>query len=82
MRRREFIGVLSSVAACGMVWPLAVYAQEKGRMYRLGSLHHVAFYEELRRQGFFEGQNLLADTQGYGLRVDQLAEHATNVRLA
>jgi putative tryptophan/tyrosine transport system substrate-binding protein len=70
-----------------MVWPLAVYAQEKGRMYRLGSLHqsrrdaphHVAFFEELRRQGFVEGQNLLADTQGYGLRVDQLVEHATKL---
>jgi putative ABC transport system substrate-binding protein len=87
MRRREFIRVLSSVAASGLVWPLAVYAQEKGRMYRLGSLHHsrrdaphhVAFYEELRRQGFVEGQNLWADTQGYGLRVDQLAEHATKL---
>jgi putative tryptophan/tyrosine transport system substrate-binding protein len=41
--------------------------------------HHVAFYEELRRQGFIEGQNLWADTQGYGLRVDQLAEHATKI---
>ena len=87
MRRREFIGVLSSVAASGMVWPLAVYAQERGRMYRLGSLHqsrrdaphHVAFFEELRRQGFVEGQNLLADAQGYGLRVDQLLEHATKI---
>ena len=83
MRRREFIGILSSVA----VWPLAVRAQEKGQTFRLGSLHHsprdaphhVAFYEELRRQGFVEGQNLVVDTQGYGLRVDQLAEHATRI---
>ena len=83
MRRREFIGILSSVA----VWPLAVRAQEKGQTFRLGSLHqsprdaphHVAFYEELRRQGFVEGQNLVVDTQGYGLRVDQLAEHATKI---
>ena len=56
-------------------------------MYRLGSLHqsrrdaphHVVFFEELRRQGFVEGQNLLADTQGYKLRVDQLVEHATKL---
>jgi hypothetical protein len=28
------------------------------RRGRLSSPHHVAFYEELRRQGFVEGQNL------------------------
>jgi len=87
MRRREFIVTLSGMAASAMAWPRAVQGQETGRTYRLGSLHqsprdaphHVAFYDELRRQGFVEGHNLLADTKGYGLRVDQLAEHAADV---
>jgi putative tryptophan/tyrosine transport system substrate-binding protein len=81
MRRREFVTLMGGAA---IVWPVTTRAQEQGRTYRLGSLqqsrrdapHHVAFYDELRRQGFVEGQNLLVDTQGYELRVNQLAEHA------
>ena len=54
------------------------------RVYRLGSVHtsprtrpyHVAFYDELKRQGFIAGQNLVVDERGYGLRPDQYAEHA------
>src|SRR5262249_51521346 len=38
---------------------------------------HVALFEELQRRGFVEGQNLLVDAHGYGLRVEQLAEHAS-----
>jgi hypothetical protein len=72
MRRREFIVTLSGVAASAMAWPRAVQGQETGRTYRLGSLHqsprdaphHVAFYDELRRQGFVEGQHLLVEAQG------------------
>jgi len=33
----------------------------------------------LRRYGFVEGQNLLADPNGYGLRVEQLADHASEI---
>ena len=40
---------------------------------------HVALYEELERSGFIEGQNLWVDTQGYGLRVEQLADHASEI---
>jgi putative tryptophan/tyrosine transport system substrate-binding protein len=83
MRRREFIVFIGTAVG----FPLAARAQEKGRLYRLGSLHHsqrsapnhVAFYEELKRQGFVEGQNLLVDEQGYGLRVEQLSEHAAEL---
>jgi len=89
MRRREFITLLAGAA---VAHPLAARAQDAGRTYRLGSLHisqrnssqrnsapHVAFYEELRRQGFVEGQNLLVDEHGYGLRSGQLAEHAAEL---
>ena len=65
MRRRKFITLLGGVAA----WPLAALAQQPGRTYRLGCLRpsprdapiNVAFFEELRRRGFIEGQNLTVE---------------------
>jgi putative ABC transport system substrate-binding protein len=84
MQRREFITLLGGAAA---TWPLAARAQEAGRIYRLGSLQfsprgapwHVAFFDALRRQRFVEGQNLVGDSDGYSLRVDQLAAHAAEL---
>jgi putative ABC transport system substrate-binding protein len=60
-------------------------AQQAGHTYRIGSLHqapagaphHIAFYDELRLLGFVEGQNLAVDRQGYGLKVEDLAAHAS-----
>jgi putative tryptophan/tyrosine transport system substrate-binding protein len=83
MQRREFTMFLFGATA----WPLAARAQEVGRTYRLGSLHlsprnarwHVALFNELKRHGFIEGQNLLADAHGWGLRVEQLDQHASEI---
>ena len=83
MQRREFITHLGGAAFI----PLASHAQEAGRTYRIGALtlgprnqpFHVTFYEELQRAGFIEGQNLWVDTHGYGLRVEQLADHASEI---
>jgi putative tryptophan/tyrosine transport system substrate-binding protein len=71
MTRREFITLLGGATA----WPLAARAQEVGRTYRLGSLHlsprnarwHVALFDELKRHGFIEWQNLLADAAWLGI---------------
>src|SRR5262245_31823897 len=84
MRRREFITLLGGAAAG---WPVAARAQEPGRTYRLGSLHlsprdaphHVAIFQEVLRLGFIEGQNRVVDVRGYGLRIEQLAEHAAEL---
>ena len=84
MRRRDFITLVGGAAAG---WPVAMRAQEPGRIYRLGALqlsprslpNHVAFYAELQRLGFIEGQNLVVDERGYGLHVEQLADHAAEI---
>src|SRR5262249_6529834 len=83
MKRREFILALGGAAA----WPLAARSQEPGRIYRLGGVfasprdapNHVALFDELRRLGFIEGQNLSVDSRGYGLRVEQFEEHAAQL---
>ena len=84
MRRREFIIALGGAV---VAWSLAARAQEPGRTYRLGNLSrslrnapwHVAFFDELQRNGFVEGQNLVADAHGYGMRPDQFSEHAAEL---
>lgn len=64
------------------------FTQEPGRTYRLGDLHLFprnipffdAFFDELKRYGFIEGQNLSIDQRGCGLHVDQLAESTPSPR--
>jgi putative tryptophan/tyrosine transport system substrate-binding protein len=84
MRRREFVTMVGRAA---LAWPLAAKAQEAGRTYRLGCLLplsrdapiNVAFFDELRRRGVIEGQNLTVDYRAYGLHVDMIAEYATEL---
>ena len=83
IKRREFVTLLGGAVA----WPLAARGQQLGRIYRLGTLNlsprsapnHVAFYAELQRLGFIAGQNLVVDERGYGLHVEQLADHAAEI---
>ena len=70
-----------------MTWPLAARAQEPGRIYRLGELSlaprntpwYVALFDAVKSDGLIAGQNLVVDDQGFGLRVGQLAEHASAI---
>ena len=80
MRRREFLSGLGGVAA----WPVMPRAQEVGRIYRLGFMipntretpSIVAFFDELRLNGFIEGQNVAVVEGSFQGRNDQLAELA------
>jgi putative tryptophan/tyrosine transport system substrate-binding protein len=81
VNRREFITLLGAAAA----WPLAAQAQEAGRTYRLGVLHTfvsrqtptmLALLDELRRNGFVEGQNLTVVFGGFQVANEQLPEAA------
>ena len=70
MRRREFIALVGA----SVTLPFAAMAQEPGRTYRLGLLVpaprdtpiNVPFFDELRRYGFIEGQNLTVELSRMG----------------
>jgi putative ABC transport system substrate-binding protein len=76
MKRRDFITLLGGAAA----WPLAARAQQSGRVYRLGfllptqsnSAAILAFRDELRLNGFSEGQNLEIIPGGLDVSRDQI----------
>jgi putative ABC transport system substrate-binding protein len=67
MKRREFISLMGGIAAA---WPLAAFAQEPGRMRRVGVLfaffdfdpesqaRMAAFQQELESLGWREGSNI------------------------
>jgi putative ABC transport system substrate-binding protein len=83
MRRREFIALMGASIA----WPFAAMAQQAGRTYRLGCLLpatldvpvNAAFFEELRRRGFIEGQNLTVEYHAYGQHVDLIWQYAAEL---
>src|SRR6516162_5987444 len=69
MRRRDFITLLGGAVAR----PVVAQAQEPGRIYRLAFLlpsprqapQAIAMFDELRRKGFNEGQNLVVIPGGF-----------------
>jgi putative ABC transport system substrate-binding protein len=85
MRRREFIAFVCSTAAA---WPLAARAEQPGKVFRIGFLgvslealgmaaSYKNFSDELRENGFNEGQTLIIeyrrsdDPRGVIARADQ-----------
>jgi putative ABC transport system substrate-binding protein len=79
VRRRNFLTLVGGVA---VAWPLQTRAQEPGRTYRLGFLVPVgrqtpgilAFFDELRLNGFVAGQNLVVLTEGFEASSERNAE--------
>jgi putative ABC transport system substrate-binding protein len=80
MRRREFITLLGGAVAR----PLAAQAQEPGRTYSLAFLipsprqapHTIALFDELHRNGFSEGQNLVVIPDGFEADTEHPGELA------
>jgi putative ABC transport system substrate-binding protein len=81
MRRREFIALMGA----SVTWPFAALAQQAGRTYRLGCLlpqpreAEIAFFDEQRRRGFIEGQNLTVEYRAYGLHPELIPQYAAEL---
>jgi putative tryptophan/tyrosine transport system substrate-binding protein len=84
MRRRDFI---IGIAGSAIAWPHSARAQEPGRKYRIGFLTPTsresppiaALFDELRVNGFVEGQNLTVLGDGFGYRNDQIERIAASL---
>lgn len=76
MKRREFITGLAGAT----IAPFAASAQQPGRIYKLGCLIPAertspgiaAFFDEMRLNGFIEGQNLEPTPNGFGVLRDRI----------
>jgi putative tryptophan/tyrosine transport system substrate-binding protein len=87
MRRREFLSIVSGAVVAA---PLVGRAEQTGRTYRLGALipatrddvGTVAFFDELRLQGYVEGTNLQVLPGGFGVSRDQIDEKVAAVMKA
>jgi putative ABC transport system substrate-binding protein len=79
MRRREFITFIGSATA----WPLASWAQQAGKVRRIGILDTTtrelnkdinALFKGLRAFGYIEGQNLIAEYRSADGRNERLPD--------
>src|SRR5215471_17460287 len=85
MKRREFITLLGGTAA----WPLAAWAQQAGKVHRLGVLADVTpalggLFYGLRDLGYVEGQNLIIErrsSEGRAERWSELAAELVGLRV-
>jgi putative ABC transport system substrate-binding protein len=78
--------VLTALLGGAVAWPLAVRAQQAGKIYRIGFLANdptiptqpagQAFLDGLRESGFIEGQNILIDWRFAQARSDLADEYA------
>src|SRR4051794_3135752 len=92
MRRRDFIALLGGAAAA---WPLVAEAQQAARPPRVAMFHPAippalltetgggsawrAFFGELRRLGYVEGQSLIIERYWAEGRHDRYAEVAREI---
>jgi putative tryptophan/tyrosine transport system substrate-binding protein len=88
MRRREFIAI---IAGATVARPFTTLAQDAGRTYRLGVLWPfpremieagggaAAMFDELRRQGFIEGKNLVIEYRAWALHVERTSGYAAEL---
>ena len=84
MKRREFVKLVGGAA---VAWPPAARAQQPGRNYRLGvflpfgrdQVGFSALFDELRVNGYVEGQNLTILEGSHDVYDSELAARATAI---
>jgi putative tryptophan/tyrosine transport system substrate-binding protein len=88
VRRREFITLIGSAIG---IHPFPAIGQDAGRTYRIGMLFPfprdtreglgtiTAFSDELRKQGFIEGQNLKIEYRAWAPHVDLTSVYAAEL---
>ena len=82
MRRRLLIVLIISAIVTRLFAAMA-----RQQTYRLGCLlalprdapENIAFFEELHRRGFVEGQNLTVEYRAYGLHLDMISLYAAEL---
>src|SRR2546430_12471923 len=70
MRRREFVTLLGGAA---VTWPLAVRAQQREKMRRIGALMPYAANDpqvQIRNAAFLQGLQQLGLTVGQNIQID------------
>ena len=80
--KRHLPRILLALVAGILLIPLDASAQPSAKVYRIGMLEtsppdlrspsQVAFYEELRKRGYVEGQNLVVERRNAAGQPDQL----------
>jgi putative ABC transport system substrate-binding protein len=82
MKRREFIRVVGGAVAA---WPLAAYALEPGKVWRMGFLaqgyekFYDALFDGLKDFGYQEGRNLLVERRYAEGRNERFQEFAAEM---
>jgi putative tryptophan/tyrosine transport system substrate-binding protein len=92
MRRREFLGALGGAATA---WPLAARGQQPARQQRIAIFHPAipttlltetgggsawpAFFSELRRLGYVEGENLIIERYSAEGHHERYADFAREI---
>jgi putative tryptophan/tyrosine transport system substrate-binding protein len=82
MRRRDFITLVSGAVAA---WPLGAFAQESGKIWRMGFIAHGharfydALFEGLREFGYAEGRNLVVERRYAEGRAERFQEFAAEM---
>src|SRR3954471_14507682 len=76
MRRRDFI---KAVAGSAAAWPLAVKAQQPGKVARIGYLSPAglmtrdeAFRQRLKELGYVDGKNIIVESRFAEGKFDRL----------
>jgi ABC-type uncharacterized transport system substrate-binding protein len=88
MKRREFIGLISGAA---LAWPSAARPQQKDKIPRVAFLgpsrstpaqvgYYTAFFSQLEKHGFREGQNIVVELRAVDDRVGPFAGAAELMR--